>query len=316
MSTLLVASAGGHLKQLHRLVPRISGLEAPFVWVTYPTSQTESLLAGERVVHGHVVESRDYPGVGRNAWLAARLLRRERFSRVLTTGSAIALAFLPVARASGIPCHYIESAARSAGPSQTGRLLRWLPGVRLYTQYSAWADARWRYAGSVLDEFEPRLEPLADSRLRRVVVTVGTSEQYGFERLVRRMVEILPDQTEVLWQTGATDVARLGIEARAFVPADELDRAIAAADVVVTHAGTGTALSALEAGKAPVLVPRERAHGENVDDHQALISAELARRGLALDERPQTLGLQALVAAARRGVERRPDPPPVRLAPD
>jgi hypothetical protein len=53
----------------------------------------------------------------------------------VSTGSAIALSFLPVARLRGVPCHCIESAARSASPSQTGRLLRRVPGVRLYTQY-------------------------------------------------------------------------------------------------------------------------------------------------------------------------------------
>lgn len=316
MSTLLVASAGGHLKQLHRLVPRIEGLEQPLVWVTYPTSQSDSLLAGQRVIHGHPVDSRDYPGVARNAWLAARLLRRERFSRVLSTGSAIALAFLPVARLMGVRCHYIESAARSIGPSRTGRLLRWLPGARLYTQYPAWGTPPWCYLGSVFDAFEVHADQHPAGLPRRVVVCLGTSEQYGFPRLIERMIEILPASTDVLWQTGNTDVAGLGIAARAFVPAAELDQAIAEADVVVTHAGTGTALTALEAGKAPVLVPRSRAHDENVDDHQSLISAELARRGLALDVRPDTLTPADLMTAMRRRVVQRPDPPPLRLAPD
>ena len=316
MSTLLVASAGGHLKQLHRLVPRIEELEQPLVWVTYRTSQSESLLAGQRVIYGHPVESRDYPGVARNAVLAARLLRRERFSRVLSTGSAIALAFLPVARLRGVPTHYIESAARSDGPSRTGRLLRRLPGARLYTQYASWATPPWRHLGSVFDAFEAQSGDPAAGPPRRVVVCLGTSEQYGFPRLLERMVRILPASAEVLWQTGTTDVAGLGITARAFVPADELDQAIAAADVVVTHAGTGTALSALEAGKTPVLVPRNKAHGENVDDHQSLISAELARRGLALDARPETLTLDDLSEAMRRRVVERADPPRLRLAPD
>jgi UDP-N-acetylglucosamine--N-acetylmuramyl-(pentapeptide) pyrophosphoryl-undecaprenol N-acetylglucosamine transferase len=316
VSTLLVASAGGHLKQLHRLVPRLDGLERPLVWVTYPTSQSESLLAGERVIHGHPVESRDYPGVARNARLAARVIRRGRFSRVVTTGSAIALGFLPVARLIGLPCHYIESAARSTGPSQTGRLLRRIPGVRLYTQYPGWATPPWRYLGSVFDAFEAHERANPDGHVQRVVVCLGTSEQYGFPRLVRRMVEILPPSADVLWQVGMTDVRGLGIAARPFVPAGELDRAIARADVVVTHAGTGTALSVLEAGKAPVLVPRSRAHGENVDDHQALISAELARRGLAFDVRPDTLSLADLSAAMRRRVVQRPDPPRLRLVDD
>ena len=316
MSTLLVASAGGHLKQLHRLVPRIEGLEEQLTWVTYSTSQSESLLAGQQVLYAHPVESRDYLGVARNARFAARLLRKHRFERVVSTGSAIALAFLPVARSMNVPCHYIESAARSLGPSTTGSLLRWLPGARLYTQYRTWATGRWRYLGSVFDAFEAHDHDQPIGSPTRVVVCLGTSEQYGFPRLVQRMVDILPPSADVLWQTGATRLDGLRIAARAFVPADELERGIAEADVVVTHAGTGTALAALEAGKAPVLVPRSKAHHENVDDHQALISAELARRGLAIDARPDTLELGHLQAAMRRRITERSDAPPLRLVPD
>ena len=86
--------------------------------------------------------------------------------------------------------------------------------------------------------------------------------------------------------------------------------------MVVTHAGTGSALSALEAGRCPVLVPRRRGAGENVDDHQELLSAELARRGLAVDARADTLTLADLVTAMERRVGSRPDPPPLHLAGD
>jgi UDP-N-acetylglucosamine transferase subunit ALG13 len=313
--TLLVASAGGHLKQLHQLVPRLAGLEGERTWVTYRTTQSESLLAGERVVFGAPVESRDLPGTWANARLAARLLARERPARVVSTGSAMALAFVPVARALGIPCHYIESAARSLRPSRTGALVRRVPGVRLYAQYEGWPPP-WRYLGSVFDEFEPLSGPAPSAPPRRVVVMVGTSEQYGFRRLLERLVQILPADADVLWQTGTTDVEGLGIAARPFVGAEELDAAIAAADLVVTHAGTGSALSALEAGRLPVLVPRRRAFGENVDDHQELVAAELARRGLAVDARPDTLSRADLEAARQGTVRRRPDPPPLVLAPD
>jgi UDP-N-acetylglucosamine--N-acetylmuramyl-(pentapeptide) pyrophosphoryl-undecaprenol N-acetylglucosamine transferase len=311
--TLLVASSGGHLQQLHRLVPRMPGLSSDLTWVTYPTEQSRSLLAGQCVVDAHLIESRDYRGIALNAWLAAGLLRRQRFSRVVSTGSAIALSFLPVARARRIPCHYIESVARSAAPSATGRVLRWVPGVRLYAQYPGWATGPWRYLGSVFDEFELEPELRPETPLRRVVVTVGTSTLYGFRRLMERLVEVLPGEAQILWQTGVTDVRGLPIPARFSVPGDELDRAMREADVVIAHAGAGSALSALEAGHAPVLVPRRQAFGENIDDHQILVSAELARRGLAIDVRPETLTLADLATAARLQVRITPDPPPCHL---
>ncbi len=109
-------------------------------------------------------------------------------------------------------------------------------------------------------------------------MTLGTIP-YGFRRLVDRLLQILPSDVEVLWQTGATDVRDVPIRARRLIPARELDRFVAEADVVVAHAGTGSALTALEAGKCPVLVPRRQAHQEHVDDHQRLIARHLAERG-------------------------------------
>jgi UDP-N-acetylglucosamine transferase subunit ALG13 len=294
-------------------VPRISNLDGDLTWFTHPTDQSRGLLVGERVIEAHKLESRDYVGIARNAGLALRVLRRHRFTQVVSTGSGMALSMLPIARARGIPCHYIESAARSAGPSTTGRLIRWVPGVRLYTQYPGWANGQWRYVGSVFDEFEIAPDAGSEAPLRRVVVTLGTSPHYGFRRLVDRVLELLPADAEVLWQTGATDVRDLDIDARVTVPGDELDAAIRDADLVVAHAGTGSALSALEAGRAPVLAPRRKEYGENVDDHQALLATELAGRGLAVHVTPDTLTLADLTAAASRRIRRVADPPSIVL---
>ena len=84
-----------------------------------------------------------------------RCYRRRRPTRAVSTGSGIALGYLPYLAARGVECHYIESAARVSGPSLTGRILRWVPRVRTYTQYRHWSDAHWHYGGSGFDAFEP-----------------------------------------------------------------------------------------------------------------------------------------------------------------
>ena len=144
MLTILVASVGGHLKQLYRLAPRISELGDEILWVTYRTSQSESLLAGRRVLYGPETESRDYRGVAANAWIAARLFRSHsgRTARVVSTGSAIALSFIPIARLHGVPCHYIESAARATRPSRTGELIAGSPESRSTRNTRAGRDRR------------------------------------------------------------------------------------------------------------------------------------------------------------------------------
>ena len=78
----------------------------------------------------------------------------------------------------------------------------------------------------------------------------------------------------------------LPIDGRGLVTNRELGDAIAAADVVISHSGVGSALTALRCGKRPILVPREAAHGEHVDDHQRQVAIELSSRDLALFRTP------------------------------
>ena len=284
------------------------GLERPLEWVTFDTPQSRALLAGEEVTWAAYTGQRDYAGIARNLPLAHRVLDRRRCSAVVSTGAAIALSFLPIARAKGIACHYVEGIARTEGPSTTGRVLQRVPGISLSTQWRDWEDERWRYRGSVFGGFAP-----GDARpdavdLRRVVVMLGTM-RYSFRRLVDRLLEILPPDAEVLWQVGETPVEDLPIEGhRALAPA-ALDRAIAEADVVVSHAGGGSALQVMGAGRCPVLVPREAAHAEHVDDHQLQIAERLPGLGLAVGARADRLELDHLLEAARRRVRTLGDPP-------
>ena len=218
---------------------------------------------------------------------------------MLSTGSAVALPFFALGRARRLPCHYVESAARIDGASLTGRLLTRIPGVRFYAQYRDWADSRWRFRGSVFDSYAvTEAEP---PPLRRVVVSLGTSD-YDFSRLVNRLLEILPADVEVVWQTGKTDVSELGIDGRSTVPEAELADAMSEADAIVTHAGVGSALSAFEVGKAPLLVPRRFAWNEHVDDHQTQIAGDLSRRGLARAVEADDLTLADLEAVAAQRV--------------
>jgi UDP-N-acetylglucosamine--N-acetylmuramyl-(pentapeptide) pyrophosphoryl-undecaprenol N-acetylglucosamine transferase len=108
----------------------------------------------------------------------------------------------------------------------------------------------------------------------------------------------------VFWQTGATPHAGLRGTAEDVTPAEMLRNLIRDADVVIAHAGVGSALEVLQAGRCPVLIPRRRQFGEHIDDHQGQIAAELSRRGLAVTAQPEDLTLDHLLDAASRSVER------------
>lgn len=302
MSTLLVASTGGHLKELHHLYRRLSGVAGPYRWATFDTPQSRSLLAGERVDFVPFVGGRDPVNVTRNLAVARRILRDPDLDTLVSTGSAVALPFFGLARVRRLRCHYIESAARVERASLTGRLISGIPGVNLYAQYPGWTRGRWNYGGSVFDGFEQAAPLRTDNRLEKVVVTLGTYRGYGFPRLIRRLREVLPPESEVLWQTGDTDVSGFGISGHYAIPERDLTDAMREADVVVSHAGVGTALAAFEAGKCPLLVPRRLSLGEHVDDHQTQIAGELGRRGLSVSIEADAIDHDDLLTASRSRV--------------
>jgi UDP-N-acetylglucosamine--N-acetylmuramyl-(pentapeptide) pyrophosphoryl-undecaprenol N-acetylglucosamine transferase len=311
MTTLLVASTGGHLRELHALHRRFA-LDGDVHWATFDTPQSRSLLQAEHVHYVTFTASRDARHVVTNVPRALHILGEGRYERVVSTGSAIALSFLPAAAALGLPAHYIESAARSQGPSLTGRLLVRVPGVRLHTQYADWAEDPWRYGGSVFDAY--KAVPGAPRAIRRVVVMVGTLD-FGFRRLVKRLTNLLPPDAEILWQTGSTDTRELRLDARPALPAAELRAALERADLVIAHAGIGSALDALEAGRRPVLVPRREFYDEHVDDHQTLVARELSARGLAITGEAHALTIDDLHHAMGVTVRRLQRPRPFALEP-
>ncbi len=309
MTTLLVCDGGGHLKQLHRLRSRIASVDFDdTTWVTYDTALSRSLLDGEDVVYVPYTPPRSIVQSVRNVAAARSLIEKGRFDLAISTGSRLAVSFLPVARARGASTHYIETAARVEAPSLSGRIVRALHTTHMYTQYRSWARPPWKYRGSVFDGFGG--QPVGDARRpQRFVVSFGT-EKFGFERLLRRLVGLIPTDAEVLWQIGATDAARYRIDARATVPTAELDAAMRDADVVISHAGCGAALSALEAGRCPILVPRRVGHDEHIDDHQTQLAANLAARDIAIARDADRLDQEDLLAAAQRRVVERADVTP------
>lgn len=254
---------------------------------------------------------------------ARRLLERRKLTRAVSTGSGIALGYLPYLAARGVECHYIESATRVSAPSLTGRVLQWVPGVRTYTQYPRWAGRWWGYAGSVFDGYEPVALPRVPEGVVRVVVTVGAATQYPFRRLFEHLAPLLAPQgalqeatglaVEVLWQTGDTPVADLPIQATPVLPATELATALAGADIVISHAGTGSALATLDAGRYPILAIRDSARGEQVDDHQHELATELARRGLALHRDPDAITINDMLTTLSTSVRHASTPPPFQL---
>jgi UDP-N-acetylglucosamine transferase subunit ALG13 len=322
MRTLFVSTDGGHLSELVAISERLPAeLLDGALWACIDSAQSRSMLEDKQSVFVPNVKVRDVPGVLRSIPVAHKLQHEWKFTQVITTGSGIALAYLPYLALRGAKAHYIESATRLTSPSVTGNLLQRVPGIRMYTQYQSQVHGRWHYAGWIYDRFTAtEIEP---APVKRAVVVLGTAHAFPFRRLLDALVPLLGaggalereqgSPVEVLWQTGGTPTDGLDIEGRTFVPASDLDAAIADADLVIGHAGAGTSLSALSAGRLPLLVPRDTSRGEIMDEHQHLFATLLDERGIALKRSPEELSVDDLVKAAGHRVEVATNPPPFQL---
>ena len=185
--------------------------------MTPRTPQTESLLAGEVVHWVDPVPPRDMAAVMRNAAACRVLFEKYTVTLVVSTGAALALSVLPQARMRNIKSVYIESATRLDAPSLSGRMLAMMPGVTTYSQSASLDTRRWTYLASPWDIYESGQQ--RESRpIRKMVVSLGTQEGFGFRRLLERIVPLVPCDAEVLWQTGCTSVDGLGIDGRSSGP--------------------------------------------------------------------------------------------------
>lgn len=280
VKTLWVAAVGGHLSESVHL-DRLIGSDPDSVWVTFDSPQSRSLLQDRRVHFVDYVAPRDARAAAKAARSVARLLATESFDACISTGSAVAGFSVPWVAARGVPTFFVESLARLSGPSVTGRMMRMAPRVTTLTQHPAWSGRQWAYQGSILDGLiAERTE--AHPGPRRVLVTLGTIRPYRFDRAVDAVLGALRPDDEVTWQLGSTTRADLPGRVVQSLDYAELDREVAAADVVVAHAGVGSIVQAHAHGKLPILAVRSAAHDEHVDDHQAQLASWLTRRGLAL----------------------------------
>jgi len=108
-----------------------------------------------------------------------------------------------------------------------------------------------------------------------VLVSVGT-DHHPFTRLLDWAAEVQSriDATVVV-QRGATP-ARPDLESFDYLPAEQLAERMQTADAVVCHGGPGTIDLCRSAGHRAIVVARDPAHGEHVDDHQIRYSTKLA----------------------------------------
>lgn len=119
-----------------------------------------------------------------------------------------------------------------------------------------------------------------------ILVTVGTTP-FPFRRMnsiVRQLAELREGQEQILYQYGATDIGNIerihNLKLVSSLPFGTLIAAIAKARLIVCHGGPATIFQVLDAGKIPVVLPRDRRFGEHVNAHQIRFSRFMKKKGL------------------------------------
>lgn len=112
-----------------------------------------------------------------------------------------------------------------------------------------------------------------------ILLTVGT--ELPFDRLVRAVdtwAEKHADET-IIGQIGSASYVPRHFESTAYLPYEEYRSLLTTCALVVAHAGMGAIISALDAGKPIIVIPRKSAFREHRNDHQIATAEAFERRG-------------------------------------
>lgn len=116
-----------------------------------------------------------------------------------------------------------------------------------------------------------------------ILLTVGTL--FPFDRLVRAVDEAVEANIitmPVFAQIGQADYKPRHMEYASALEKRDFDKRVDEADFVISHAGIGSLLIALEQRKRLLVMPRMRQYKEAVNDHQLATARRFAELGHVL----------------------------------
>lgn len=118
--------------------------------------------------------------------------------------------------------------------------------------------------------------------MKPLVLALSGTDHHPFDRMVS-WIDLAasrhPDLRFVVQHGTAAPPAVA--EGRDYLAHDEMVDLIAQALLVVCHGGPGTIMDAREAGHVPLVMPRDPALGEHVDDHQQRFASLVSGGGIA-----------------------------------
>lgn len=117
-----------------------------------------------------------------------------------------------------------------------------------------------------------------------IFVTLGTQDK-SFDRLLKAIDSEIEKGTihdKVIVQAGYTKYESKNMEIFDLVGPEEFDKLVDECDLLITHGGVGSILSAVKKGKKVIGAPRLKKYKEHTNDHQKQIVKEFAKEGYIL----------------------------------
>ncbi len=118
-----------------------------------------------------------------------------------------------------------------------------------------------------------------------ILVVLGTQDK-DFSRLLKAVEKEIRKgtiQDKVVVQAGQTHYESDCMEIFDLLPAPEFEKLMDEADLIITHGGAGTILSAIKKGKKVIAAARLAKYGEHHNDHQKQIIGEFSKQGYILE---------------------------------
>lgn len=118
-----------------------------------------------------------------------------------------------------------------------------------------------------------------------IFVTLGTQDK-SFNRLLEaidREIENGTIKDKVVVQAGLTKYESKNMEIFDLIPAEDFDKYIDKADLIITHGGAGSILTAVKKNKKIIAAARLAKYKEHHNDHQKQIVGEFAKQGYILE---------------------------------
>lgn len=141
--------------------------------------------------------------------------------------------------------------------------------------------------------------PLRRSATLTTLVLVGNAKQ-PFHRLLDTVKNVAPTLPQpIIVQHGNTPFHAGGCESHAFLDREGLVELMCGSKLIICHAGAGCVIDALSSGHVPLIMPRRRALGEHIDDHQLEFAQMLHEVGKAVvveDARDMETAVQQALA--------------------